>query len=667
MNFSKGHCPITQLPVIQKPEWTNVGFGGDYRVSFWLLGDHILFTKAFGGPTERDLNEVILLSQMIENQFLPNHRSHVRIEDWSELNRVDRRARDLYIGYILNNPRIHTLIFYGLSTPLKVAVKIALKFKHIPFNVEIAEDYAGAINKAGEIWDGQGPVKNGLKQESGLTAPAGKGPMEAERVDFDPAWEIRKEDYSLRYQFFDVNILHGLPSGKLREEYIEPSFRLMEEAVRHIQASSKSYYYILGLRGIEGLNQRARKLYITTLVKFYRQYPFEGIIFYGVNKLLKTAINLSAPFVPFKVGIAENRDEALELVKRKKRKKILLFRNDADSKSVINSDQTQKYVHDILQYLDQIEWGEEKDHTRMWTDRSHPFHTVFEALDLLRWEYNDLMRERILTEEALKSSKEEAEKASRAKSEFLANMSHELRTPLNHIIGFSELLSDQHFGPLNPTQAEYLHDVLQSSHHLLALINDILDLSKVEAGKMVLDLSPVPIQSLLDTSLIMIKEKAQKHRIRIQTDYRDLPEAVLLDERKIKQILFNLLSNAVKFTPDGGTVHLVAHKISNGHGDLPAISGSYGKTEMIQDHIKIGIHDTGIGIAPRDLEKIFKPFEQADNSASRRFQGTGLGLSLTRRLVELHGGKIWAESPGVGQGSSFHFVFPMSRLMGNCL
>ncbi len=239
-----------------------------------------------------------------------------------------------------------------------------------------------------------------------------------------------------------------------------------------------------------------------------------------------------------------------------------------------------------------------------------------------------------------------AEKANRAKSEFLANMSHELRTPLNHILGFTELVIDQHFGPLNTTQIEYLQDVLTSSRHLLELINDILDLSKVEAGKMTIEMEEIPLVPLLERSLIMFKEKSLKHNLALDLDIERAPARARVDPRKFKQILYNLLANSVKFTPDGGTIQVQAREIpDNWHG---------GQGRGLQ----VSVRDTGIGIKEADLERIFNSFEQADCSASRPFAGTGLGLALSRRLVELHAGRIWAESRGEGHGSRFVMVLP---------
>jgi signal transduction histidine kinase len=232
---------------------------------------------------------------------------------------------------------------------------------------------------------------------------------------------------------------------------------------------------------------------------------------------------------------------------------------------------------------------------------------------------------------------QQLEAASRHKSEFLANMSHELRTPLNAIIGFSEVLLERMFGELNPKQEEYLQDIMSSGRHLLSLINDILDLSKVEAGRMELEPSAFDLPAALENCLTLVRERATRHGVTLDLMVGERLGQIVADERKVRQVVLNLLSNAVKFTPEGGRVAINAVRAD-------------GATE-------ISVSDTGIGIGAGDQELIFEEFRQAGGDYTRKREGTGLGLALARKFVELHGGRIWVKSE-VGKGSTFTITLP---------
>ena len=252
-------------------------------------------------------------------------------------------------------------------------------------------------------------------------------------------------------------------------------------------------------------------------------------------------------------------------------------------------------------------------------------------LDIALTENTRLLRE-------LEEKSKQLEVASRHKSEFLANMSHELRTPLNAIIGFSDVLLEKMFGELNEKQTDYLQDILSSGRHLLALINDILDISKVEAGRVEIELRHFLLSDVLDNGLRMIQERANRHSIALHLNID--PEIGLLeaDERMVKQVIVNLLSNAVKFTPDGGQIDVSAHRKDS--------------------EVWVSVRDTGIGIAPGDQLRIFDEFQQAKSGNTKMEEGTGLGLTLSKKFVELHGGRIWVESQ-VGMGSTFTFTLPL--------
>jgi PAS domain S-box-containing protein len=255
--------------------------------------------------------------------------------------------------------------------------------------------------------------------------------------------------------------------------------------------------------------------------------------------------------------------------------------------------------------------------------------------------------------EWLHQAKIAAEASSAAKSKFLSNMSHELRTPLNHIMGFTELILGKNYGDLNETQEEYLTDIYHSSQHLLSLVNDILDLSKIEAGRLELIRSEIQLHRLLEKSLSIIRDKAEEKKIRLTVEIDQIPETITADERRLNQIIYNLLSNAVKFTEDGGTICLSAC-VTAARGDKIPAEGP-----CVRQELQISVADSGIGIRKEDLEEIFTPFSQLEGSLSRKYPGTGLGLGLTRNLVEMHGGRMRAESEGLGKGSTFRVTLPM--------
>ena len=231
----------------------------------------------------------------------------------------------------------------------------------------------------------------------------------------------------------------------------------------------------------------------------------------------------------------------------------------------------------------------------------------------------------------------EVEAASQHKSDFLANMSHELRTPLNSIIGFSQVLREGMAGDVNKKQAEYLDDILSSGTHLLSLINDVLDLSKVEAGQIELHVAPFSLQDALERGVSMVREQATTEGVKVTLHENGGRDVVSGDERRIRQVIFNLLSNAVKFTPEGGEV------------DVSAV--------RIDGEMRVSVADSGPGIAEEDLDRIFEEFQQTEAGARQR-EGTGLGLALSKRFVEMHGGRIWCESE-VGKGSTFEFTLPL--------
>ncbi|MEK7220461.1 MAG: ATP-binding protein, partial [candidate division NC10 bacterium] len=286
--------------------------------------------------------------------------------------------------------------------------------------------------------------------------------------------------------------------------------------------------------------------------------------------------------------------------------------------------------------------------------------------------YQEIQQHAAELEERVRERTRALDEASRHKSEFLANMSHELRTPLNSIIGFAEFLQEQRVGSLNEKQARYLGHIRASGQHLVQIIGDILDLSKAEAGRIVLQPESLSVATTLEDILVTTRGLAHQKNQIVEADIQpDLPP-LWADPIRFKQILFNLLNNAVKFTPDGGQVALTARRVP-GIADFklqiadlkdegPPLQSAIEnlQSEIPRDFLEIAVTDTGIGIKTEDLPRLFQQFVQLEATATKHHEGTGLGLALAKRLVELHGGRIWAQSAGEGQGSTFTVVLPFT-------
>ena len=403
----------------------------------------------------------------------------------------------------------------------------------------------------------------------------------------------------------------------------------MEEEVK---ASEKKYRSLVesALIGVYKTHLKGDFLYVNeAMVKMFEFESPEELISFGVLPIYKNLKDREVLIENLKNTGKVDDFELEVLTKTGKTINILMnatLDGDFISGMFIDITERKKAEEKIKEYTETLE-EKIQERTR--------------ELEDINLELQALNKELELKSQEAEIAKLRAMEASRAKSDFLANMSHELRTPLNSVIGFSEILQDGLYGELNEKQREYVNDISSSGQHLLNLINDILDLSKVEAGKMELELSRFTLSDVLNTSMTMLKEKAIRHMIRLNLEIEpDADIEIEADERKLKQILFNLLSNAVKFTPDGGSITV--------HALILKLDGAY---------IEISVEDTGIGIRPEDMDKLFQEFSQIETPYEKKYEGTGLGLALIKKLVELHGGKIWVESE-FGKGSKFMFVIP---------
>ncbi len=621
-------CPVSGLKIISKPEWTDVKFGHDYNLSLKLLGDRILLALISGTTNFENINKIQLFNDKIINEVIPQGSGFILLNDISNYKHTTIEVYKHFINYYKNRKGLLGLFFYGASPLVILSIKFAIKLNVINFNAKIFKNYSEAVLAAQKLLLND---KMGFKDYSENNIPA----ADDGKIDDQKEWLFKDGEFSIQYKIISKNILHGVSSGFFEERHVNPSKDLHERVLTAMNLHGAPHVYILDLGNSKGTNHKVRKLYTNREYDIHKKFPIKVAIFYGVNKQLRAGLYIAKLFLPFKIHITDNYKNALSFASSYESKKN--FRPQ-----LFSPFKKGKYVNEILEHIAKIDWESDKSVGRNVRSTAHSYSDVFDAIDLIKWEIDDLLSARDNTEKKLRSAKEAAEAANIAKTEFLTNMSHELRTPLNHIIGFTELVEGGVVGDLNATQKEYLGDSLSSSKHLLSLINDILDISKVEADKMILEKGKVYLKSVLENSLKIIEEQALKQNIKVTKTIGDIPEFIIGDERKIKQILYNLLSNAIKFTPNGGEIDLKAELI-----------------EMPIPSIRISISDTGIGMTPEDCKRIFSPFEQIDGSVTRKFQGTGLGLTLARSFVDLHGGEIVVKSSGKNKGSTFIFTIPV--------
>ena len=683
---------VCGLPITRMSEWADVRLGNDYRVNLCLIGNQIIVSQPWGHIQLPGIKAFLDLIDKIVNEAVPAGQSFVIVEDLLNLRRISLEARRHFINRLQNYPRIAGLVFFNTSPILQISIKLGKRLYKGDRVIRLANSYSQAVEYAVDILAQKGCEPKASAVTTSDEPQATDKTRAPNDIIANKDWALKYDGFTTQINVIGQHILHSVSTGLLKPEHVEPIAKLRETIQKSIMPKGNIEYIVADVGELKGGNRAARKLYIDSLKQWHHSYPLKMYIMYGANRVTKAASYLAGPFLPFKIRVVDTLEEALEVVDHDQHRRNSGKPVSKPPPETSTAGQIDQYVTELLEYLGHIDWEANGVVHHRPLEVSHPFLPVFESIALVKGELDELIQERNAAEkalrtindsleakvrertaaiqkantelkaeiaerertaEALKDAKLTAERANRAKSEFLANMSHELRTPLNHIIGFTELILSQHFGELNDSQQDYLADIRHSGKHLLSLINDILDLSKVEAEKADLKLTQVDLPATLEDSAAMFKLKARKHAIRLSLDARDAPQTITVDERKLKQILYNLLSNAVKFTPPKGTIAVTARRCSLGDGPMPPMG------EASSGGVCISVSDTGIGIRPHDLERIFKPFEQVDNSAGRKFQGTGLGLSLIQKLVALHGGKTWVESPGEGKGTTFHIVLPL--------
>ncbi len=684
------YCALSGLPVYRHAAWTDVGFGGSFRITLSFIGRHILHLQPVGYANSRGITEVVHFIRKTAAEAVPAGTQLVLIFNFADFRGSTLNGRRKFITMQRANDRYAAVIFCQPSIPLRISINLARRLYTFSMAIHLSSEYAEALKLAQTLIPNQTPVADATVAPA--TAKRTGPPTDAAKfhVQRHPSWSAADEDrFEVNFEVLNDNILHSKATGYVENKHIELIERVRRKVIDDLGPTRSIDFIVSDLSGIKGGNYQARWHYLRSIKTFHRRYPFKMLILYGPSRFIKTVAPLIKPLLPIAIHLVADFEQALAFIENTPHCPAPpCATGDAMSHTALPADASQEkvlayYSAGLLHFLGTINWERSGFYQNAAVQADHPFFQVYEGIKFIKVELDGLIAERMQTETTLQELNEElearvaertaaleqanarlraeietrkrneadlsiarqmAEAANQAKSDFLANMSHELRTPLNHIIGFTQIVHDEKFGPLNSKQKDYLSNVVHSGAHLLELVNDILDLSKVEAGKMTLAPSPVMIKALLQNCLNLIQGKAIRHQIALSLHADDLPATITADERKLKQILYNLLSNAVRFTPDGGGIDVTARC-------LPPESPT-GPSRTIE----ISIADSGIGLAPEELHRIFEPFEQATTGNERRHQGTGLGLSLCKQLVALHGGKLWASSQGPSKGSTFTFT-----------
>jgi len=707
---------VNGLQICRKPEWTDVSVGPDYRASISVIGSNIIVSQPCGYINLAGVKKSLNLIDEVIFEITPADQGYILIEDFSRLRGVAFDARRYFIKNMRQRKRLVGLIFCSTSSLFKLSVKLGKRLYKDEREIRLAKDYPQAVISALEILS-----KNNIESQDPAANTAdrtdsGQRLTPAHTIVRDEGWCLNLAGFATKMEIINQTVLHSISSGLLKTIHIEPVAELRNIVKDSLKSQSRIEYIVANVTNLKGGDRKARKRYMDSLREWNQDHPLEMYIIYGANRFMQAASNLARPFLPFKIRIADDLDDSLNIISKYEIRKKGRSTESIPAKkrdNVSAGDEIHQYVNELQQFIGIIDWEIDGIGDLGPADSSHPFFSVFESIALIKGELDELINERKKAEDALhlandnleirvkertaelekankalraeiierkkieaelKNAKLLAESVDKAKSEFVGNMSHELRTPLNHIIGFTELILDKNFGDLSHTQEEYLNDVYQSSKHLMSLINDMLDLSKIEARKLKLEVSDVNIRMLVKNSLKMVKEKANQHGLKLSLSMDVTLDTLKADEHKLKQVIYNLLSNAVKFSPDCAKVTISVRSVDrfvrsgrrrddgqNYQIILDSMQTNGPDTSNLTKCVEFAVSDSGIGISPEDLERIFNRFEQADGSIGKKYEGTGLGLYLCKNIVELHGGCIWAESKGPGKGSSFRFIIPTQK------